>query len=112
MPQSSVQCYENDCYAAILEKTSYIVIGSRGYKQRVRAEFEQCPLKFGDFDMTEKTEGAYLGNMISSDGLAASVEATIASRLAKTKGAIFETASIMKDFRMQVVGGIQGAFDI
>ena len=62
--------------------------------------------------LNEKTEQAYLGDVISSGGLAASIEATIASRLAKTKGAIFETAAIMKDFRMQVVGGMQGAFDI
>ena len=34
------------------------------------------------------------------------------SELAKTKGAIFETVAILKDFRMQVIGGMQGAFDI
>jgi hypothetical protein len=50
--------------------------------------------------------------MISSGGLAASVEATISSRLAKTKGAIFEADAIMKDFRMQVIGGMQGACEI
>ena len=40
------------------------------------------------------------------------MEATIARRLAKTKGSIYEAAAIMKDFRMQVVGGMVGAFDI
>ena len=53
---------------------------------------------FGDLRMKEKTEEAYLGDMISSGGLAASVEA--------------EADAIMKDFRMQVIGGMQGAFDI
>ena len=93
-------------------KTCYIVIGNKSYKQRVQEDFKQDPLRFGDLDLSEKSEGAYLGDIISSGGLAASIEATIASRLAKTKGAIFETAAIMKDFRMQVVGGLQGAFDI
>jgi hypothetical protein len=67
-------------------KTCYILLGNRNYKQSVRDELEQCPLKFGDMEMPEKAEEAYLGDVISSGGLAASVEATIASRLAKTNG--------------------------
>ena len=71
-----------------------------------------APLRFGDFEMLEKGEYEYLGDVISSGGLAASVEATIARRLTKTKGSIYETAPILKDLRMQVVGGMVGAFDI
>ena len=86
-------------------KTCYIFLGNKSYKQRVREDLKQCPLMFGDFMMTGKTEGAFLGDIISSGGLAASVEATITSRHAKTKGAIFETEAILKDFRMQVIWG-------
>ena len=71
-----------------------------------------APLKFGDFEMQEKAEYEYLGDIISSGGLSALFEATIARRLFKTKGSIYKTAAIMKDFRMQVVGGMAGAFDI
>ena len=84
------------------------MIGPRRYKEGVQNDFKLSPLKFGDQDLKKKTEG----DVLSSGGLAEPVEATIASRLAKTKGAIFEMAAIMKDFRMQVVGGMQGAFDI
>ena len=50
----------------------------------MREELEMAPLKFGDFD--EKAEDVYLGEEISG-GLAASVEATIARRVGKAKGA-------------------------
>ena len=93
-------------------KTCYILVGNRQFKAKVRDELKEAPLKFEDFEMQEKAEYEYLGDIISSGGLAASVEATIARRLAKTKGSIYETAAILKDFRMQVVGGMAGAFDI
>ena len=93
-------------------KTCYILVGNQQFKEKVREEIEVAPLNFGDFEMQEKAEYEYLGDVISSGGLAASVEATIARRLAKTKGSIYETAAIMKDFRMQVVGGMVGAFNI
>ena len=44
-------------------------------------ELDVAPLRFGNFEMQEKVEYAYLGDVISSGGLAASVEATIARRL-------------------------------
>ena len=55
--------------------------GNLQYKKQVRKELEISPLKFGDFDMKEKDQDVYLGDVISSRGLAASVEATIAHRM-------------------------------
>ena len=71
-----------------------------------------APLKFGDFEMQEKAEYEYLGDIISSGGLSALFEATIARRLFKTNGSIYKTDAIMKDFRMQVVAGMAKAFGI
>ena len=69
-------------------KTCYILVGNRHFKAKVREDLEEAPFKFGDFEMQEKAEYEYLGDVISSGGLSASVDATIARRLAKTKGSI------------------------
>ena len=58
-------------------KTCYILVGNREFKANVRDELKEAPLKFEDFEMQEKAEYEYLGDIISSGGLAASVEATI-----------------------------------
>ena len=54
----------------------------------------------------------WLGDQFHEEGLSQSVEATIKSRTARTKGAIYEVKSILEDFRMQKVGGLIGGFDI
>ena len=93
-------------------KTCYVLYGSEKWKKEVREELERSPLKFGDFLMKEKEQGVYLGDVLSSRGLAASVEATIAHRLGKVKGSIYEVAAIIGDQRMQAMGGMQMAWEI
>ena len=95
-----------------LTKTCYLVFGSKRYKQKVKEELEDCPLMFGDFEMKEKESDVYLGDVILSGGLAASVEATINRRIGQVKGMMYEAASILTDFRMQAVGGMAGAWDM
>ena len=41
-----------------------------------------------------------------SDGVMASVNATISDRAGRIKGAIFEVQSIIETFEMQAIGGI------
>jgi hypothetical protein len=93
-------------------KTCYLVYGSKSYKKRVREELEIAPLKFGDFKMLEKESDIYLGDVLHSGGLAASVEATISRRVSRVKGQMYEAASILADYRMQAVGGMAGAWDM
>ena len=88
------------------------MIGSKGYQKRVREELEVAPLVFGDFQMNEKEYDIYLGDVIHSGGLAASVEATINFRIAKVKGQCYEAAAILADYRMQAIAGMAGAWDI
>ena len=54
----------------------------------------------------------YLGDLFHSDGLSASVDATVSARTGKTKGAIMEVAAVIEDMRMQVIGGMMGAWDL
>ena len=50
--------------------------------------------------------------MIHSGGVRASCAATITEREGKINGAIFETKSIIEEFRMQAIGGIMAAWEI
>ena len=74
-------------------------------------ELEIASLKFGDFMMLEKESDVYLGDVLHSGGLSASVEATISRRISKVKGQMYEAASILADYRMQAVGGMAGAWE-
>ena len=70
---------------------------------------ELSPIMCGSFMTKEKVEDKWLGDMFHQDGLAASVMATITSREAKVKGACYEAAAIVVDWRAQVVGGFMSA---
>ena len=78
----------------------------------MRAELTRNPLMFGDFVMGEKEQDLYLGDILSSKGLAASVEATITHRAGRVKGMMYEGAAIMADFRLQAMGVMQVAWEI
>ena len=69
------------------------------------------PIMCGRFMTKEKVEDKWLGNMFHQDGLAASVMATITSREAKVKGACYEAAAIVEDWKAQV-GGFMSALDL
>ena len=87
-------------------------MGTHEYKEKVREEKQYLPLKFGNFSMMKKGQDVYLGDVLSSDGLSASVQSTVTHRLGRVKGAIYEAAAIIKDYRMQAIGGMMGAWDI
>jgi hypothetical protein len=86
--------------------------GSETWKKSVRKELEESPLKFGEFIMKEKEQDIYLGDVLSSNGLEASVDATVKHRIGKVKGIVYEVAAIMADMRMQAMGGMEVAWQI
>ena len=94
------------------DKTGYIVLGSLKFKEKICREVLITPIRFGSMVTKMKTQDKYLGDIIHSDGLGASVEATVKDRIGKVKGAMYEAAAIMEDFRMQALGGMQGAWDM
>ena len=67
---------------------------------------------FGNFKMKFVEQECYLGDTISAQGLEESVSLTVERRAGKVKGSMYETKSIMEDFRMQAVGGMAGAWDL
>ena len=75
-------------------------------------ELKSRPLKLGTFVVKQKQCDRYLGQMLHSGGVKASVEATIAGREGRIKGAIFEVQSIIEQFEMQAMGGMMAAWEL
>ena len=91
-------------------KTCYLVYGSQKYQEQVKKELDQEPLMFGDFKVQSKESDVYLGvTLTAAGGLEAGKEATVAKRVARAQGAMFEAKSLIQDFRMQAIGGMEGA---
>ena len=72
------------------DKSSFIVCGSKKYKDKVKEELELTPLKFGEFNMKQEKTIKYLGMQLHEDGMAASIQATVEERSGKIRGATFE----------------------
>ena len=59
--------------------------------------------------MKVKDADKWLGQQLSTNGLADSVAATIQAREAKIKGAALEIANIVNDWRSEAAGGMNTA---
>ena len=82
------------------KKSCYLVYGTDNFKARIKLEAEEEPVKLGAYTLQEKTEEKYLGDIFSSEGMSASIDATIKERAAKIKGSIYELRAVIEDFRM------------
>ena len=93
------------------EKTTFICFkGTKKDQEKVKHELELMPLKFGtSFIMKQSKEEKYLGQMLHEDGLSASVAATVKSRVGRFRGACFEVRSVIEEFTMQSIGGMDTA---
>ena len=94
------------------DKTGFIMMGDVTAKNRSRLLIKRSPIKCGEFDVKEKLQDKYLGDVFHNDGLAASVRATVKDRQGKVKAAIMETAAIVEDCRSQCIGGFMAAIDL
>ena len=100
------------CLEAHPDKSCYLVCGSTQFKEQVEKETKDDPIMLGKLPLKRKAEVKYLGDVISEGGPARSVEATIAARVGKARGAVLALKALCEDFRMDVVGGMQGAIDL
>ena len=77
------------------DKTAFIMFkGNKKDVEKREKELQLTTLMFGQFRMKRKEKGRYLGQILHEDRLAASVAATVADRVGKLKGAIFEVRSV------------------
>ena len=64
-----------------LDKSRYVLLGSAEFKAKTRLEAQHNPVMMGNHIMEESPEEKYLGDMIHTDGLAASILSTVNKRL-------------------------------
>ena len=62
------------------KKSGYLLSGSEAFKAACRMEAEEDPVLLGNITMNEKMTKKYLGDILHSQGLSASVQATIKAR--------------------------------
>ena len=93
-------------------KSGYLVFGSEQFKAKVENDVKGAPVMLGKVVLKEKCSEAYLGDILCSQGLRASTEASIRERTAKVKGSIYELRALVEDFRMQSVGGMTAGIDL
>ena len=72
-------------------------------------ELENNPIMCGEVRMNIKDADKWLGQQLSTGGLADSVAATVEKREAKIKGAALEIANIVNDWRAEASGGMHTA---
>ena len=89
------------------DKTFCILIGSKKQRTKIQAELEKDPLMCGDIQTDLKESFKWLGQILSSGGLADSVAATVQSREGKIRGACLEISQIVNDWRSHIVGGME-----
>ena len=84
-------------------------MGSRKQRRDISIELETDPLMCGDFETESKLSIKWLGQFLSSGGLAESVAATVEAREGKIRGACLEISQIVNDWRSRAVGGMETA---
>ena len=94
------------------DKSVLIVMGSKKKKDMIEEEMMDCPPTLCGKVMKMTNSEKYLGDMISSDGLADSVTATVLKRKGSVITNIFETKAVIEDCRANSVGGLLVGIEI
>ena len=93
-------------------KSSYILLGNKKFRKEALTETNKEPLMVGHVKLERSESLTYLGEVLSENGLAASVDATVDLRVTRVRGAIFEIKALCEDYRMQLCGGMVGAISL
>ena len=69
-------------------------------------------MKISNKTIFAKEKDAYFGDILHEGGLASCVEATVANRYGRIFSSIIEVSSILDDFRVDTIGGMNLGLDI
>ena len=96
-------------WSLLEDKTVCLVMGTPKQKQLIKVELEKTPLMCGEIQMKLVDKVKWLGQMLSTDGLADSVDATVTAREGKIEAGSLKIAQIISDWRTHLVGGMETA---
>ena len=105
-------CLETKLLDLHADKSCYILTGNQEKVKLLRKEIDQNAITLYGEQLKEKNCEKYLGDMIHSDGNAASVAETVKTRSGKVASYIFEARAIIDDTRINTVGGLKAGLDI
>ena len=88
------------------DKSGFIVVGEKKAKQKLIQELDESPLMFCKKPMKQEKITKYLGDWISTDGLADSVKVTVSKRFGLVHRAIADIRVIVDDCRNCIIGGL------
>ena len=91
------------------DKSVCVIMGTNKQRKKASLELTEKPLVCGNFITKEKPQVKWLGQILSSLGLADSVWQTVKAREGKIRGACLEIAVIVNDWRAQMLGGMETA---
>jgi len=94
------------------EKSGFLIIGGKKSKQKMQKELDVSPLMFCNKTMKEEKYTKYLGDWLSTNGLADSVKITVNKRLGLVQRAIADIRIIVDDCRNSIVGGLATGIQI
>ena len=89
-----------------LDKSGFVVFGNKRRRLEILEQLKQNPLTLCQKKVSRFETFKYLGDYLSGEGLADSVNVTIAKRKGITKRTIYEIRSIVDDCRSTITGGI------
>ena len=95
-----------------LDKSAFMVVGTKKNKKEIETELEESPLTLCGQNMKRVGEYTYLGTVISEGGVGESVTASIKSKVGKVKQLIFEIKAVVEDCRNDTPGGFCTAIHI
>ena len=95
-----------------LDKSCYIIMGSKKRKEEMEIELKENPLILCAYPMKKVKIKKYLWDIISTAGLSERVQATIEKRKGQVVSSIIETKAVVEDCRSNVVGGILSGLEI
>ena len=88
------------------EKSAFMIVGNKKARHKIEQELEESPLMFCDRPMNQVTNTKYLGDWLSTNGLADSVKVTVNKRFGLAQRAISDIRVIVDDCRNSIVGGL------
>ena len=95
-----------------LDKSCFLVMGGKRPRQEIEDKLALNPLQLCGSDMKKEDKFKYLGDYLSSLGLAGSVEATVNKRKGLVTRSIFEIRTVVEDCRSQICGGLTAGLDM
>ena len=95
-----------------LDKSCFIIVGKIKARLEMQKQLQNCPLMLCGASMKEEKHAKYLGDWISCDGLADSVNVTVKKRKGLVTLSIYEIRAVIDDCRSQVCGGLTAGLDI